>query len=139
MLLVSVALTGLISLAPEVEGRSLGGLVAHRIACTVGGGCVATATEPARRRPAPAALVPRTRRGAAVGIQGARRVAGTIARRAWIACLGYRRYRYEREHPTRLTQFDRMPVRDALDIANDCLNPFGFVEAGGATRGGGDH
>ena len=40
------------------------------------------------------------------GLAGARRVARAVARRAWIACLGYRRYRYERSHPGRLS-----PVR----------------------------
>jgi hypothetical protein len=61
----------------------------------------------------------------------AHRIGGAVARRAWIACLGYRRYRYEREHPARLTPFDRMPARDGVEIADDCLNPFGFLRERG--------
>jgi hypothetical protein len=48
-----------------------------------------------------------------------------VARKAWIVCLGYRRYRYEMEHP--LAPNEAMPVEEALDIANECLNPFGFL------------
>ncbi len=65
--------------------------------------------------------------GAAV--PAARRVTRALARRAWIACIGYRRYRYERSHPTRLSPFDSMPVGDAVEIANKCLNPYGFLAA----------
>ena len=57
------------------------------------------------------------------------RVAGAVARRAWIACLGYRRYRYERTHPERLSPYDPMPLGDGLEIANACLNPAAFLGA----------
>ena len=66
---------------------------------------------------------------AALGLPVVRRVAGAVARRAWIACLGYRRYRYEREHPRRLSPFESMPPREAVAIADACLNPVGFLGA----------
>jgi hypothetical protein len=45
-----------------------------------------------------------------------------------VACIGWRRFRYEREHPERLDPLAPIPVRDGLGIANDCLNPAGFLE-----------
>ena len=58
---------------------------------------------------------------------GARRIVGTVAKRAWIACLGYRRYRYERSHPGRLSPLDPIPLEEGLATANACLNPLGFL------------
>jgi hypothetical protein len=52
----------------------------------------------------------------------------TIARRAWIVCLGYRRWREELAHPRAPTQ--ALPLRDALAIANECLNPYAFLLEG---------
>jgi hypothetical protein len=52
-------------------------------------------------------------------------VGSALARRAWLVCLGYRRFRYELEHPRAPTE--PMPLDEALDIANGCLNPFGFL------------
>ena len=122
LLLVALALGALVALAPGVEGRSLGATVAHRIACAAGGSCgVADSARPAApplRRPA---------RHAGIGLPAARGVAGALVRRAWIACLGYRRYRYERLHPRRLSPLDPIPVREGLEIANACLNPVGFA------------
>jgi hypothetical protein len=48
-----------------------------------------------------------------------------VARRVWIVCLGYRRHRYELEHP--LAPTESMPLDDALDIANECMNPLAFL------------
>jgi hypothetical protein len=54
------------------------------------------------------------------------RAAGRIlVRRAWIVCLGYRRFRYELKHP-RLPN-EPMPLEEAVEIANGCLNPYAFV------------
>ncbi len=39
VLLVSLALGGLLAVAPLVDGRSLGGFLTHRIACAARGGC----------------------------------------------------------------------------------------------------
>ena len=50
-----------------------------------------------------------------------------LAKRAWIACLGYRRWRYELEHP--MAPNEALPLGEALSIANTCLNPYDyFVE-----------
>jgi hypothetical protein len=51
-----------------------------------------------------------------------------VARKVWIVCLGYRRYIYERDHP-RLAP-EGMPLEEALGIANECLNPLGFLSDG---------
>lgn len=48
-----------------------------------------------------------------------------VAKKVWIVCLGYRRYRYEVEHPRAPTE--AMPLEEALDIANECFNPLGFL------------
>jgi hypothetical protein len=48
-----------------------------------------------------------------------------VAQRAWIVCLGYRRWRYELAHPRAPTQ--ALPIGDALAIANECLNPYAFL------------
>jgi hypothetical protein len=52
-------------------------------------------------------------------------VGATLVRRAWIVCIGYRRFRYELEHPRAPNQV--MPLAEAVDIANGCLNPYGFL------------
>jgi hypothetical protein len=39
VLLVSLALTGAVGVAPQIDGRSFGGFLAHRIVCAVRGGC----------------------------------------------------------------------------------------------------
>ena len=126
LLLVALALGAVVALAPRVEGRSLGAAVAHRIACAAGGECVRATPVVPELRHADASL-PHTTPNTAAGLAGARRVAGALARRAWIACLGYRRYRYERSHPRRLSPLDPIPVGDGLSIANACLNPLGFL------------
>jgi hypothetical protein len=51
-----------------------------------------------------------------------------VARRAWIVCLGLKRYRYERAHPEAALPVAGLPVDEAVRIANSCLNPMGFVE-----------
>jgi hypothetical protein len=125
VLLVAVALGALATLAPRVDGRRLGGAVAHAITCSARGGCAAERGAPhrlerAELRPArPRVSAPRT----TAPVQALRGVR-EVAKRAWIVCLGYRRFLYERDHPR--GPMEGMPVDEALDIANDCLNPFGF-------------
>src|SRR4051794_23996073 len=41
------------------------------------------------------------------------------------ACLGYRRFEYDLEHPR--TPRQGIPVGDTLDMLNGCLNPLGFL------------
>jgi hypothetical protein len=53
---------------------------------------------------------------------------GELAKRVWIVCLGYRRFLYELDHPRAPTE--AMPLEEALDIADACLNPAAFIEEG---------
>lgn len=130
VLLATLVLAALATLVPRVDGRGLGGSVAHAITCAARGGCAARPPPPVARRPMPGRAPPARPTvpvgRAAAAFQALRR-AGKVARKAWIVCLGYRRYRYELEHP--LAPNEAMPVEEALDIANECLNPFGFLAA----------
>ena len=137
LLFVALGLAALTALAPRVEGRDLGAAVAARISCAARGKCASEdprapgAAAPATGVAAPGASAapPLPRRGWQAGraLPLLQRVAGAVARRAWIACLGYRRYRYEREHPRRLSPFESMPPGEGLEIVNACLNPAAFV------------
>jgi hypothetical protein len=49
---------------------------------------------------------------------------GAVAKRAWIVCFAYRRWRSEVEHPR--SPREPVPVGETLDILNDCLNPWDF-------------
>jgi hypothetical protein len=53
-----------------------------------------------------------------------RGIAG-VAKRAWILCLGYQRWKHELEHPAAPTE--ALPVDVALSIANTCLNPHDYL------------
>ena len=55
------------------------------------------------------------------------RGAKAIARRAWVACLGWERLQWERRHPEASIPGHRMPLADAVRIAEACLNPVGFI------------
>jgi hypothetical protein len=145
VLLVALAAAALTALVPRVDGRSLGESVAHAITCGARGGCparpppeltersVAGATQAERPVPGspPGARAGNPRASAevsparAAGAFQALRGVAYVAKRAWIVCLGYRRYRYEVEHPRLPTE--TMPTEEALDIANECLNPLGFL------------
>ena len=130
LLLVALALGAAFGLAPRVEGRSLGAALAHRLTCAAGAGCAAQRLNTFGVHRVPNRSADGHRRAAvSLGVPAARRVAGALARRAWIACLGYRRYRYERAHPGRLSPFDPIPVKDAAEIANKCVNPYAFLAA----------
>jgi hypothetical protein len=128
VLLAAVAMAALTALVPRVDGRGLAESLTHAITCAARGGCAARPPPPLARRsaprPAPPArpAVPAGR--AAAAFQALRGVA-EVAKRAWIVCLGYRRYRYEIEHPRMPTE--AMPMEEALDIANECVNPLGFL------------
>lgn len=125
VLLVAVGLGALATLVPRVDGRSLGGAVAHAITCSASGGCAAERAAPRRLERADVRPVrPRVSAPRATTPFQALRGVREVAKRAWIVCLGYRRFLYERDHPR--APMESMPVDAALDIANDCLNPFGF-------------
>jgi hypothetical protein len=144
LLLVTLVLGGLLTLAPRVEGRSLGGAVAHAIACGAAGDCDAAGRAGSRAALPP--VVPRAPRRArrpgrlrlpslprlpvspdrVAAAYHALRGVKAVAARAWIVCLGYKRFQYERRHPE-MTISGRMPVPEALRIADSCLNPLAFL------------
>jgi hypothetical protein len=119
------------------SSAGLGGAVAERITCAVRDGC---GGERALGAPGGASLAPRAAPGrrpspppAARSAPALRRTsggspllrgAGELAKHAWIACFGYRRWRYEVEHPR--TPRQSVPVGDAVDMVNECLNPLSF-------------
>jgi hypothetical protein len=145
VLVVALALGAVAALRPAAGDRRLGDAVAERISCAARGSCaagreaaLAPASVPGVAAPgaaAPGAPSAGRRGGDALGAPGRARVVdalrrlrvagGALARRAWIVCLGYRRFRYELEHP-RLPS-EAMPLAEALDIANGCLNPYAFL------------
>ena len=77
------------------------------------------APPPTRAAPPPASGPP--------AVQAFRRLRGVadVARHTWIVCLGYRRWRYELEHPMAPTE--ALPLDEALGIANSCLNPYDYL------------
>jgi hypothetical protein len=123
------------------EARGLGAALAQRIECAARDLCGVEArgaraggrAAPDLRFPPP----PRRPRGArafevferpparlgAEGIPRLRHLA-RAAEGAWLVCLGYRNLRYELDHPR--SPKEAMPIRDALEIVNDCLNPWEF-------------
>jgi hypothetical protein len=147
VLLVTVALGALAAFrAPWRGDRGVGEMLANRIACAAGGACAgAPGGAPAAGRPGAASAAravrrsPVTRAPSAVGqssspvpraraidaLRRLRAVGATLVKRAWIVCIGYRRFRYEVEHPRAPNQV--MPLAEAVDIANGCLNPYGFL------------
>ena len=48
--------------------------------------------------------------------------AGAFWRRAWVACFAYERVRYGLLHPESHRQV--VPLRDVVQMTNDCLSPF---------------
>jgi hypothetical protein len=116
--------------------RGLGELVAERLVCGPRGSCagrigVRTAGSPASPGAPPAvAAAPsagaRPSRARAIdALRRLRAVGATVVKRAWIVCIGYRRFRYELEHPR--APNEAMPLDEAIDIANGCLNPYAFL------------
>jgi hypothetical protein len=152
VLLATLVLAALATLVPRIDGRGLGESVAHAITCAARGGCAARPPPPAAgrpesrpgpparpaqpARPAPSARPAQPPRpaqparpapspGRTAAAFQALRGAGEVAKKVWIVCLGYRRQRYELEHPR--APLEAMPPEEALDIANECLNPLGFL------------
>jgi hypothetical protein len=154
LLLLALGLAALLSAASRVQGRAFGGALAQRMVCAARAACeaerrtagpagqaaagaaAATRASPfpatdrrtrlaaARRARGLAAAIPRERAASAFrALRGLR----AVARRAWILCLGYRRYRYELAHPELTITGRAMPVEEALRIANDCVNPLAFI------------
>jgi hypothetical protein len=148
-LVVVLGLSALSAIRGPLGDRRLGEVVAERVGCAAGGACargprrvgVPAGSEaalrgppapvappravPPRAAPPRAAPPPASRAKLIDAFRRLRSVGSALARRAWIVCLGYRRFRYELEHPRAPTE--PMPLDEALDIANGCLNPFGFL------------
>jgi hypothetical protein len=116
----------------SARGAALGGALSERIVCgarSVGGSasrCASRARTSARRSASSASAAPPLARTA----DAFQRLRGfsQVAKRVWVVCLGYKRWRYELEHPRTLR--DPMPVDEALRIANACFNPLDFLGAG---------
>jgi hypothetical protein len=148
VLLAALVLGAGAAFAARESDRGLGEVVAKRIARAPSGldlaGTAAAPAPPAPRAPAslaprvPASPTPRARAratprasgprapasGAADDLRGIRGI-GSVARHAWIGCLGYQRWRYERENP--IAAIEGLPVGEALGIVNDCLNPHSYL------------
>ena len=117
------------ALAGREADRGLGEEVAERISRTAARAAaspdaatlprVRAAPPPTRAAPPPASGPP--------AVQAFRRLRGVadVARHTWIVCLGYRRWRYELEHPMAPTE--SLPLDEALGIANSCLNPYDYL------------
>jgi hypothetical protein len=134
VLLALAALGALSGLRPgraPASDRGLGEVVAERFTCAAHGACGgAPAPRAAGLRPAPAVggVGPPagiTRARAIDALRRLRSVGSKLVRRAWIVCIGFRRFRYELEHP--LAPNEVMPLDEAIDIANGCLNPYAFL------------
>jgi hypothetical protein len=77
---------------------------------------------PRGSRPSAPGRLPPSR--AADGSRILPRAAAGLAKRAWIVCLGYQRWRYDVDHPR--TPQQAVPVGDTLEIVNECVNPWWF-------------
>jgi hypothetical protein len=132
VLLVVLVLAAIaaVSVRAPASDRGLGKVVAERFTCAARGACGgAPGPRPVAAPPsAPAAAVVArgiTRARAVDALRRLRSVGAKLARRAWIVCIGYRRFRYELEHPRAPNEV--MPLDEAIDIANGCLNPYAFL------------
>ena len=135
VLVAALALGAVAAFRAPAQDRSLGRLIAERITCAAArdGRCVPTAAgAPAvRTAVAPPAPTPVRRVGRAVTRAGALealerlRGLGKWGGRVWMVCLAYRRYIFERDH--RLDAIRGMPLEEAVDIADECLNPLSFL------------
>ena len=123
--------------------RGLAELVAQRVVCGARGPCAgrigvrpagspglpsAPPAAPPARPSVPASPRAGARLSRARAVDALRRlraVGSTLVKRAWIVCIGYRRFRYELEHPR--APNEAMPLDEAIDIANGCLNPYAFL------------
>ena len=117
VLLVALALAALLVLAPRVDGRSLGGLVAGRITCAARESCVRT---PVRTRPRavplslPGAPPPaRPRRAGSLAPDLLKRAARRFVSINGLIC-------YLRKSTAK---GDRNDFRDDIGDAINCLNP----------------
>ncbi len=113
------------------SGRELGEAVAGRMVCSArdacGAGATASSAGAALRAPGRAPRLARRSAAAGRAVAAARALpkGREALGHAWLACFAYRRFEYEREHP--LTPRQSVPLDDAVDIVNDCLDPLSFL------------
>jgi hypothetical protein len=125
-LIFGALLAGGRSAAKGEAGRGLGEAVAERITCAVRGAC--DSARPPVRRPA---FHRERRRGAPGGRSGLRNAAGVLGggsrllKRTWFACLAYRSWQDDREHPRLLGE--ARPVKRTAHMLNECVNPLSFL------------
>jgi hypothetical protein len=138
VLVAALVLGALAAFRAPAQDRGLGRLLAERIACTAAGracgpaakGGVAERASGGRAIAAPPRVRARrlrrvvSRAGALDAIERLRGL-GKWGGRMWMVCLGYRRYIFERDH--RLEAIRGMPLAEAIDIADECLNPLSFL------------
>ena len=145
VLVAALVLGALAAARAPARDRGLGAVLAKRITCAARGSCAVGALAPPAARqgalapgagagPAPAvAPAPGSARPQGQPVPRAKaadafrrlRGAGKLTNRIWITCLGYRRYVYERDNL--LAPHGTMPLDEALDIADTCLNPLNFL------------
>jgi hypothetical protein len=139
VLIVALALGALATIGVRLgrapaSDRGVGEAVAGRLVCAARGACASSpqpslagvgASAPRAPAGAPSSAPGVSRRRALDAFRRLRSVGSKLVKRAWIVCIGYRRFRYELEHP-RLPH-EAMPLEEAIDIANGCLNPYAFL------------
>jgi hypothetical protein len=128
LVMLVLAALGAVSGRAPASDRELGKVVGERFTCAARGGCGGAPGARAVAAPpsAPAVVAPGITRARAVdALRRLRSVGSKLVRRAWIVCIGYRRFRYELEHPRAPNEV--MPLDEAIDIANGCLNPYAFL------------
>lgn len=138
VLLAALVLGAAAALAGRDADRGLAKEIAERISRTASGDgrepAGAVGPPPARRASAPAtaprasaprASAPPASAPRAVDAFRSLRGVAEVARHTWIVCLGYRRWRYELEHPMAPTE--ALPLDEALGIVNSCLNPYDYL------------
>jgi hypothetical protein len=139
VLAAALVLGAAAALAGREDERGLGEAVAKRIADApkaLDRAAGAEATGPARELAAPAPAAGAAPPVPAVAapppastpraVDAFRRLRGIedVAKHTWILCLGYKRWRYEFENP--MAPNEALPLREAFDIVNGCLNPYDY-------------
>jgi hypothetical protein len=125
VLLAALVLGAAAAFAGRESDRGLGELVAKRIARGPGELALAGTAAPAPPVPVPRVSAPPAPVPRRADSPQALRGVGSVARHAWLPCLGYQRWRYERDHP--LAAIEGLPFGEALGIVNDCLNPHSYL------------
>jgi hypothetical protein len=144
VLAVAIALGALARLSDRVDASGVAAAGLRATGCVLAGCERGEARGHARRGPAtagaravtlPPLLPPPSAGGGAAGARSrpslrltnpvpprVRARFGAFWRRAWVACFAYERARWGLLHPESYRQ--AVPLRDVVQMANDCLSPF---------------